>query len=44
MEKYKNRFVPKYREFLLLKNKIDDFGHQNKLIWKMIFGFILDKE
>ena len=38
LEKYMNRFVPKYRAFMILKNKVEVVVQKKKLLWKSTFG------
>lgn len=38
LETYRRRFVPKYRNFLILQNKMEAIAQQDELLWKNIFG------
>ena len=44
MEKYRNKIIPMYREFLVLQHKIEDVVRENEFLWKSIFGLTTIKE
>ena len=43
-KKYGSRFQPKYREFNILYNNIEDVVQRTTLIWKIIYGLVTLKK
>ena len=44
IKKYVVRFVPKYREFSILQNNIEDVVKKSKQMWKIKYGLATAKE